>query len=103
MKFLTVTALFIITLISKTRADNSFRIYCGRELADTMSKICYYTEEVKRTSNEIDHGRRLSYGRERVWYGPRAYHAYSGLRGKRGIIDDCCYQPCSIATLMTYC
>nr|UYS57575.1 insulin-like peptide 3 [Hyphantria cunea] len=29
--------------------------------------------------------------------------ALSGFRGKRGPVDECCYKPCTVDELLTYC
>lgn len=103
MKFQVVsfTVLLIIASLSKAQADNRLGVYCGRVLADKMALICdwgEYEEDKRSGRNEMKNG-----PNELGWFGPRTYHAYSGVKSKRGIVEDCCYQPCDISTLLSYC
>ncbi|KAJ8732446.1 hypothetical protein PYW07_015045 [Mythimna separata] len=65
------------------------RIYCGEVLANQLRKICLFSNAVKRDAG--------------WWLSADAMRALEGGRGKRGIIEECCYNPCSIEELQSYC
>ncbi|KAJ8732440.1 hypothetical protein PYW07_015039 [Mythimna separata] len=65
------------------------RQYCGKFLADSLRNICYYSNAVKRDAG--------------WWLSADAMRALEGGRGKRGIMEECCYNPCSIEVLQSYC
>ncbi|XP_037294792.1 bombyxin-related peptide B-like [Manduca sexta] len=74
------------------------RIYCGRQLARSMAILCekFQVEGVGKRSEEAMDG---------ALYGPRGWRwaDLEAARGKRGIIEDCCEQPCTINVLLSYC
>lgn len=103
MKIFVATAI-IFTCLSASHADSDLQIYCGRVLAEKMNLLCYpgnNSDDVKKRSmNDVEN---FEAYQMLDWYRPRVYPAHSALRGKRGIIDDCCFQPCSMETLRSYC
>lgn len=97
MKF---AMLFFIIAISyslievKGQTAQSGEVYCGRRLAENLSYWCRVIYQDKRSGNGISR------------------HPFNGwldrqIGGtevqKRGIVDDCCYQPCTLDVLISYC
>ncbi|KAG6456873.1 hypothetical protein O3G_MSEX009988 [Manduca sexta] len=67
------------------------RQYCGRTLANARELLCSNYNLVKRSSMEGED-----------WWWDRAM--LKSTRGKRnGIVEECCYKPCSVDELLTYC
>ncbi|KAH9635014.1 hypothetical protein HF086_010697 [Spodoptera exigua] len=60
-------------------------VHCGRELSETLATLCWGPELSKRS-----------------WWVPPA-GALAGVRGKRGLVDECCSKACTIDELMMYC
>ncbi|KAJ0178055.1 hypothetical protein K1T71_005878 [Dendrolimus kikuchii] len=71
--------------------------YCGRYLADTLGFWCSERYENKRSGNEVNKYHRYMFG----WI--PEYRGLDGPRGKRGIIEECCTNPCTFDVLMSYC
>ncbi|XP_063623834.1 bombyxin A-3-like [Cydia splendana] len=90
------------------QSEDTPQVYCGRRLAQTMAVLCYQTKYDKRSDYNSIH---LGYEPEFSWpWLSRSLerHTDRGMardmgRGKRGIIEECCQNSCSIPTLMSYC
>lgn len=108
-------AIQVCWLVAADEFDNP-RKYCGKTLAATMSIICNgkYQPMAAKRSDEADNigeyngqeyftdipYRYRSLGfQERFPFGSSAMYQ----RVRRGIIDECCWNPCSYKTLLKYC
>ncbi|PZC83937.1 insulin-related peptide 4 [Helicoverpa armigera] len=88
MKLFLVLAIVVVFAWS-SEAQNGASYYCGRRLAEVLATLCWGSEEVKRDAG--------------WWMSPDAAHSLSGARGKRGPVDECCYKPCTVDELLSYC
>ncbi|CAH0403470.1 unnamed protein product [Chilo suppressalis] len=117
MRASVVFILVITSLLSATSGKAPAQFFCGRRLADTLALFCPSAELVKRSGH---HGRWHYPGNEVLGAGDEGWDrelglggagsegwlwrgALSGARGKRGVISECCDQPCTIDELLTYC
>ncbi|CAB3230427.1 unnamed protein product [Arctia plantaginis] len=87
MKF-SLVLVIIVLACSDVLAGNA-QIYCGRRLSNVLATLCWDTEMVKRNTGG--------------WFSKENVRALGGVRGKRGPVDECCYKPCDIDELLTYC
>nr|UYS57579.1 insulin-like peptide 7 [Hyphantria cunea] len=87
MKFSLV--LVLVVLASTAVLGDHAQIYCGRRLSNVLATLCWDVEMVKR-----DSGNQML--KENV-------RTLSGFRSKRGPVDECCYKPCTVDELLTYC
>ncbi|XP_030030909.2 bombyxin-related peptide B-like [Manduca sexta] len=97
MKF----ALALVCLIAlwSLACGQMARVYCGRRLAQTLAVLCSEIEEegaVKRSEGALSGA---------AMYGTRGWRwaARGAARGKRGVVEECCDQPCTLDTLFSYC
>ncbi|CAH2987101.1 unnamed protein product [Chilo suppressalis] len=117
MRASVVFVLVIASLLCATSGKAPAQFFCGRRLADTLALFCPSAELVKRSGH---HGRWHYPGNEVLGAGDEGWlhelgfggagleswllrGALSGSRGKRGVISECCDQPCTIEELLTYC
>uniref|UniRef100_A0A2H1WZT3 SFRICE_013371 n=1 Tax=Spodoptera frugiperda TaxID=7108 RepID=A0A2H1WZT3_SPOFR len=70
-------------------AQSGADYYCGRQLAVKMGNVCNDHMEGKRDAG--------------WWMSTNAVRSLTGFRGKRGISDECCFKPCTLDELLTYC
>lgn len=82
----------LLVLLSAGGAERGKRKYCGRVLSDALAFLCPKMEEIGKRS-------RVPY----MHYGWQWPMSVSGARGKRGIVDECCYNSCSLDVLLSYC
>ncbi|KAJ8732325.1 hypothetical protein PYW08_015055 [Mythimna loreyi] len=82
---LTLVLLFVVasSWCFEEQIPETAQKYCGKVLADTMASVCYFSNSVKRDAS---------------WW-----LSADAMRGKRGIVDDCCFSPCSLDVLRSYC
>ncbi|KAJ0177466.1 hypothetical protein K1T71_007475 [Dendrolimus kikuchii] len=70
----------------------SAQFYCGKKLADAWAYYCLYEE--KQSANSVN-----QYQANKQPLEPTALQI-----GKRdGIVDECCFQPCDVQVLLSYC
>lgn len=105
MKFTIIIAVLALAIVlaAGDTTDSQERIYCGRKLAETLAYLCDYGEDTPNTPkrsgiNDVDY----KYYNH-AWLGPHMAHAFSGSRGKRGVVTECCDKACSLGVLLTYC
>lgn len=100
MKVQLIIAALVLVLTVVVATESRERVYCGRMLADTLAYLCDYGEETSKRSgvNEVDY----KYYSQ-AWLAPHMAHAFSGSRGKRGVVTECCDKPCSFDVLLSYC
>lgn len=88
MKSSLVLALIVVAC-SCVSADSG-NVYCGRRLSSVLAALCYDSSNmVKRDGG--------------WWMPPASARALGGARGKRGLVDECCYKSCTLDELLTYC
>ncbi|CAB3230418.1 unnamed protein product [Arctia plantaginis] len=87
MKFSVVLLLF--ALASGSVAAVKSKKFCGSELSNIVANLCWNVEMVKRGTG--------------WWMSPGGGRVLGGMRDKRGLVDECCYKPCTIDELLTYC
>ncbi|CAB3230417.1 unnamed protein product [Arctia plantaginis] len=87
MKFLEV--LLLAALIGSNVSAEKSRKFCGSGLSDIVASLCWNVEIVKRGAG--------------WWMSPEGGRMLGGMRDKRGLVDECCYKPCTIDELLTYC
>ncbi|XP_026733453.1 insulin-related peptide 2-like [Trichoplusia ni] len=85
MMKLVVVVVAVVACAWLSAAQSGVSVYCGRQLSERLSSLCWGEPEQKRG-----------------WWVPPA-GALAGVRGKRGLVDECCDKPCSIEELLTYC
>ncbi|NP_001121790.1 bombyxin B-8 precursor [Bombyx mori] len=87
MKTSVIFVLIVLNLMWSGEAQEVARTYCGSHLADTLADLCFGV--VKRGGAQ---------------YAPYFWQkAYLGSRGKRGVVDECCFRPCTLDVLASYC
>lgn len=75
------------------QSSHSPEFYCGRRLSETLAYWCPVIYEEKRSGNSI--GRPF-----KGWFTRQVRDVEVQ---KRGIVDECCYQPCTLDVLLSYC
>ncbi|KOB65059.1 Insulin-like polypeptide 1 [Operophtera brumata] len=93
MKVQLMVAAVVLVLATEGATESRERVYCGRILANTLADWCDYGEEMPKRSgmNEVDN-KYYSH----AWLAPHMANAFSGSRGKRGVVTECCDKPCSL-------
>lgn len=87
MKLLIVVlSLFALTYVSA----NNAHVYCGRQLSNILAAVCWDNEPMKRDGVSIG-------------FPALDARVLDGYRGKRGPVDECCFKPCTVDELQTYC
>nr|P29519.1 RecName: Full=Bombyxin B-12; Short=BBX-B12; AltName: Full=4K-prothoracicotropic hormone; Short=4K-PTTH; Contains: RecName: Full=Bombyxin B-12 B chain; Contains: RecName: Full=Bombyxin B-12 A chain; Flags: Precursor [Bombyx mori]BAA00685.1 bombyxin B-12 precursor [Bombyx mori] len=77
----------VISLTYSSEEQEVARTYCGAHLANTLADLCFGVEK-----------------RSGAQYAPYFWtRQYLGSRGKRGVVDECCFQPCTLDVLLSYC
>ncbi|XP_030030911.2 bombyxin-related peptide B-like [Manduca sexta] len=97
MKF--ALALICLFALLSLACGQMARVYCGRRLAQTLAVLCPEMEEesaVKRSDGDLSGA---------AMYGTRDWRwaSLGAARGKRGVVEECCDQPCTLDTLLSYC
>nr|O09210.1 RecName: Full=Bombyxin-related peptide B; AltName: Full=ABRP; Contains: RecName: Full=Bombyxin-related peptide B chain B; Contains: RecName: Full=Bombyxin-related peptide B chain A; Flags: Precursor [Agrius convolvuli]BAA20092.1 prepro-Agrius bombyxin-related peptide B [Agrius convolvuli]prf//2209332B bombyxin-related peptide:ISOTYPE=B [Agrius convolvuli] len=93
MKFvLVLVSLALLVSLASVQGNN----YCGRHLSETLAYMCPELEGASKRSGAM--GAAAMYG-TRGW----RWAAMGGNRGKRGVVEECCYQSCTLDELLTYC
>ncbi|CAB3230423.1 unnamed protein product [Arctia plantaginis] len=87
MKFSVV--LLLVALVSGYVSPEKSKKFCGPELSNIVANLCWNVEMVKRGAG--------------WWMPPAPGRMLGGMRDKRGLVDECCYKPCTIDELLTYC
>ncbi|CAH0398930.1 unnamed protein product [Chilo suppressalis] len=96
MKGVILMLLSSVGLASLSSEDDSPQVYCGRRLALTLAYICENKPLPKRTGFLTEY-------EGWPWFAPRDAKAFQSPKRKRGVISECCDQPCSVNELATYC
>lgn len=91
--FATFCIVVVVVICLANVEGQSSQVYCGRRLADALAYWCSVYYEEKRSANSIDR-----YQEYKRFKNPKAL----GL-AKRGVVDECCYQPCDLEVLLSYC
>ncbi|CAB3230415.1 unnamed protein product [Arctia plantaginis] len=87
--------LILLVLVVGHESARTSQVYCGRRLSDVLAVLCWDSEIVKRDVEMV---------KRSEWRMPmESALALDGVRGKRGPVDECCYKPCTIDELFTYC
>ncbi|KAF9422795.1 hypothetical protein HW555_001579 [Spodoptera exigua] len=63
--------------------------YCGPALAEAWSKVCASSKDEKRGAG--------------WWMAANEARSLGGFRGKRGLVNECCFKRCSLDELLAYC
>ena len=97
-----VTLLFLLTFIglvfTETTDLNNIRM-CGRTLPAVVAMYCEkYGMAGKRNGGDS----MPRYGGD-FWPGMNSQRGLDLVTAKRGIVDDCCYNTCSVETILSYC
>nr|QMS43292.1 insulin-like peptide 1 [Grapholita molesta] len=104
-------AVVVLCVSAYGQSMDTPQTYCGRRLAQTMAALCYHNEDKRSDYNSI----RLGFEPEFSWpwvssrtsdrhhFQDRGLTRDLGVRGKRGIIEECCDHSCSMSTLLSYC
>ncbi|CAB3230439.1 unnamed protein product [Arctia plantaginis] len=87
MKY-SLVLVMVVLACTNVLADDA-QIYCGRRLSNVLATLCWDVEMVKRDAGG--------------WMMKQNVRALGSVRGKRGPVDECCYKPCTIDELLTYC
>lgn len=87
MKFLVV--LLLTALVYGYVSAEMSKKFCGPDLSEIVAKLCWNVEMVKRGNG--------------WWMRPQGGRVLGGMRDKRGLVDECCYKPCTVDELLTYC
>ncbi|KAJ8732443.1 hypothetical protein PYW07_015042 [Mythimna separata] len=96
---LTVVLIFVVACFWCCEAQNGASYYCGRRLSQVLAALCWGAEE-KRSASWWGPEERRPGG---WWARGDAARALGGVRGKRGLADECCDKPCTVDELLTYC
>lgn len=81
--------LLLVSLVYGYVSAEKSRKFCGTELSKIVANLCWDVEMVKRGGG---------------WWMPHAPgRMLGGMRDKRGLVDECCFKPCTIDELLTYC
>ncbi|CAH0397767.1 unnamed protein product [Chilo suppressalis] len=119
MKLSLFVVLAIVSILGETSGKAQPQYFCGRRLADTLALFCPSTELVKRSSNlhkshyyPATNGEfpDSEFGEMGLLSSPHFAEddwmfrgGLKSARGKRGIVSECCDNPCTIEELLTYC
>nr|QMS43295.1 insulin-like peptide 4 [Grapholita molesta] len=100
-----IQVVILLTIVTAIAADESAKIYCGRQLARTLAGLCYdsYSNQAKRSDNyEFS-----DYDSQYILPWQTAYSAQRLNGGRRkksfGIVSECCDKPCTVEEMLTYC
>lgn len=95
--------------------QESPQFFCGRRLSNALVTLCPNEDYLVKRSlefspgtdfhNSIDEGLIGGTDHNSIGWGWLTAPTVRGLkaRNKRGIVDECCYKPCSVDELMSYC
>lgn len=107
--------IILIVAITFVAGQEEPQIFCGRRLSNALLALCPSEDYlVKRSSefipgnglhNTIDEGLTRGTDHNAVGWGWLTAPTVRGMkaRNKRGIVDECCYKPCSVEELISYC
>lgn len=87
MKVLQV--LLLVAFVSIFVSAEKSKKFCGSDLSDSVARLCWSVEMVKRGAG--------------WWMSPEGGRMLGGIRDKRGLVDECCFKPCTVDELLTYC
>ena len=73
---------------------------CGKQLVQVMSLVCNgnFRGFGKRFDNDL-----IGYMWNQNWEDIDETHRMLDQRGKRGIVDECCHNSCSMENMRLYC
>lgn len=116
-----LATLFLVGLVALVGGKSSSQYYCGDKIWRALASICPYTGDEKRSGswgefhrNDIgshdkdsramafdERGAEAYYDGAEGWWldRPRALT----VRAKKGVVDECCFKPCKLDTLLSYC
>lgn len=96
-------------------SQEATQVFCGRRLSNALVTLCSSEDYLVKRSLEFIPGTDLHKSKDEeliraidhnsVGWGWLTAPTVRGLkaRNKRGIVDECCYKPCSVDELMSYC
>ncbi|XP_062526083.1 bombyxin B-3-like isoform X2 [Bombyx mori] len=104
MKF---TVMIVLMALAYVSAHKEAVTLCGRNLANARVAVCYGAEYVdKRTSGNtlFDDFEDVDLHGDWPWTGRRGALSADWTRYKRqGIVNECCFKPCTTDVLLKYC
>lgn len=92
--FVIIAAAYMLLLGASAQNAQTADVYCGRHLANTMAYWCPMIYEEKRSGNVLSR-----YSND-GFFGRQVRNMDVQ---KRGIVDECCFQPCTLEVLLSYC
>ncbi|CAG9792567.1 unnamed protein product [Diatraea saccharalis] len=120
---LAVLFLMCIAAVISVSGKAPVQFFCGRRLANTLALFCPNSQLSKRSGESYEHSyyhtgsdllpatdddlfgglglggnNYVSMRDSWKWRG-----ALKSARGKRGVVSECCDQPCTLDELLTYC
>ncbi|CAG9796739.1 unnamed protein product [Diatraea saccharalis] len=120
-----LSVFFIICIVSifSISAKTPVQFFCGRRLADTLALFCPSTRDTTKRSEELYKRSYYHRGNDvlpvrdedlfgELQLGGNNYasrdnwvwnSALQSSRIKRGVVSECCDNPCSLDELLTYC
>lgn len=96
-------------------SQESPQVFCGRRLSNALVTLCPSEDYLIKRSPEFIQGTNLhnsidedlirGIDHNSIGWGWLTAPTARGMkaRNKRGIVDECCYKPCSVDELMSYC
>lgn len=85
---LTLVLFLVVAYSWCSEAQNEAKVFCGRVLSERLAALCW-SNSVKRDAG--------------WWMTNDAVRSLSGVRGKRGLANECCEKPCTVEELLSYC
>ncbi|XP_028042515.1 bombyxin B-5-like [Bombyx mandarina] len=76
----------VISLTYSSEEQEVARTYCGRHLANILAYVCFGVEK-----------------RGGAQYAPYWQETYLRSRKGPGVVDECCFRPCKLEVLKSYC
>ncbi|XP_074504177.1 preproinsulin b [Sebastes fasciatus] len=103
-----VSMLLMLALCSPAVSSAPVQHLCGSHLVDTLYFVCgergFFYSPNRPQKRDLEH--MLGFLSKRARQERRMWKALSGRKKpkvKRGIVEQCCHQPCSIYHLEGYC
>lgn len=96
--------LLLLASINFSYSENeNRRTYCGRILAEALAKLCGDDLMLLKRTNLYDGVIMKRYGASDSWPWIKTQGDMENRAKRQGIVDECCHQPCDVATLLAYC
>ncbi|XP_059052786.1 bombyxin B-3-like [Achroia grisella] len=98
----------LAALLFNVAADEEKVNLCGPELARARVLLCFGAEYVlKRSSSHSYEPKEYEDQKPEeptwLWSGRHGVHAARWAKNKRGLVDDCCLNPCTTDVILSYC